>query len=118
MDVGAVLIKLKTNTQVEVEAWQQEIVKRKVEAIQTLQAEGVTVESWFKLELNGENYLLAYTRAKDIAHAQQAARNSSFEIDKYHQQFKQHWEQVIPTTLLIDLENNDEKETGYTSEQV
>ncbi|WDZ52016.1 DUF6176 family protein [Acinetobacter vivianii] len=118
MDVGAVLIKLKTNTQAEVEAWQQEIVKRKVEAIQTLQAEGVTVESWFQLELNGEHYLLAYTRAKDIAQAQQVAKNSSFEIDKYHQQFKQHWEQVIPTRLLIDLENNDEKETGYTSEQV
>lgn len=41
MDVGAVLIKLKTNTQAEVEAWQQEIEKRKAEAIQTLQAEGV-----------------------------------------------------------------------------
>ncbi|GAA5631441.1 hypothetical protein Acal02_02071 [Acinetobacter calcoaceticus] len=118
MDVGAVLIKLKTNTQAEVEAWQQEIEKRKAEAIQTLQAEGVKVESWFQLELNGENYLLAYTRAKDIAQAQQVAKKSSFEIDKYHQQFKQHWEQVIPTTLLIDLENNDEKETGYTSEQV
>lgn len=118
MDVGAVLIKLKTNTQAEVEAWQQEIEKRKAEAIQTLQAEGVTVESWFQLELNGENYLLAYTRAKDIAQAQQVAKNSSFEIDRYHQQFKQHWEQVIPTRLLIDLENNDEKETGYTSKQV
>lgn len=47
MDVGAVLIKLKTNTQAEVEAWQQEIEKSKAEAIQTLQVEGVKVESWF-----------------------------------------------------------------------
>ncbi|ENW81938.1 hypothetical protein F909_01627 [Acinetobacter sp. ANC 3929] len=118
MDVGAVLIKLKTNRQTEVEAWQQEIERRKAEAIQTLQAEGVKVESWFQLELNDENYLLAYTRAKDIAQAKQMARNSSFEIDKVHQQFKQHWEQIIPAKLLIDLENNDEKETGYTSGQV
>lgn len=47
MDVGAVLIKLKANRQAEVEAWQQEIQQRKAEAIQTLQAEGVTIESWF-----------------------------------------------------------------------
>ncbi|OEY92078.1 hypothetical protein BJD20_09230 [Acinetobacter proteolyticus] len=108
MDVGAVLIKLKANRQAEVEAWQQEIQQRKVEAIQTLQTEGVTIESWFQLELNGDHYLLAYMRAKDIAYAQQAARNSRFEIDQVHRQFKQHWEQVIPAQLLVDLENNNE----------
>lgn len=108
MDVGAVLIKLKTNTLVNVEAWRQEIEQRKAEAIQTLQAEGVKVESWFQLELDGNNYLLAYMRANDIAHAQQIARNSSFEIDKVHKQFKQNWERVIPAKLLVDLENNDE----------
>lgn len=108
MDVGAVLIRLKANTQAQVEAWQQEIQQRKAEAIQTLQAEGVTVESWFQFELNGDHYLLAYMRAKDIAHAQQVARNSSFEIDQVHRQFKQHWEQVISAQLLVDLENNEE----------
>ncbi|UUM27479.1 DUF6176 family protein [Acinetobacter colistiniresistens] len=108
MDVGAVLIKLKANTQAKVDAWQQEIEKRKAEAIQTLQAEGVTVESWFQLKLNGDHYLLAYMRAKDIAHAQQVARNSVFDIDQVHRQFKQHWEQVIPAQLLVDLENNNQ----------
>lgn len=108
MDVGAVLIKLKTNTLANVEAWQQEIEQRKAEAIQTLQAEGVKVESWFQLELDGNHYLLAYMRAKDIAYAQQVARNSSFDIDKVHKQFKQNWERVIPAKLLVDLENNDE----------
>ncbi|ESK55052.1 MULTISPECIES: DUF6176 family protein [Acinetobacter] len=108
MDVGAVLIKLKTNTLANVEAWQQEIEQRKAEAIQTLQAEGVKVESWFQLELDGNHYLLAYMRANDIAYAQQVARNSSFDIDKVHKQFKQNWERVIPAKLLVDLENNDE----------
>ncbi|WP_332604238.1 DUF6176 family protein [Acinetobacter sp. ESBL14] len=108
MDVGAVLIRLKANTQAKVEAWQQEIQRRKAEAIQTLQAEGVTVESWFQLELNGEHYLLAYMRAKDLAYAQQVARKSCFDIDQVHQQFKQHWEQVIPAQLLVDLENNEQ----------
>ncbi|MCH7336253.1 DUF6176 family protein [Acinetobacter sp. NIPH 2699] len=107
MDVGAVLIKLKKDTLANVDVWRQEIEQRKAEAIQTLQAEGVKVESWFHLELDGIDYLLAYMRADDIAHAQQVARNSPFDIDKVHKQFKQNWERVIPAKLLVDLENND-----------
>lgn len=110
MDVGAVLIKLKQDTLANVDAWKIEIEQRKDEAIQTLQAEGVTIESWFHLELDGNDYLIAYLRANDIAHAQQVARNSPFEIDKVHKQFKQNWERVIPANLLVDLENNDYKE--------
>ncbi|MBC9229952.1 hypothetical protein HI850_011505 [bacterium SPL81] len=87
MDVGAVLIKLKQDTLANVDAWK--------------------IESWFHLELDGNNYLLAYMRANDIAHAQQVARKSPFEIDKVHKQFKQNWQRVIPATLLVDLENND-----------
>ena len=107
MDVGAVLIKLKQDTLANVDAWKIEIEQRKDEAIQTLQAEGVTIESWFHLELDGNNYLIAYIRSHDIGHAQQVARNSSFEIDKFHKQFKQNWERIIPATLLVDLENYD-----------
>ncbi|AWA48656.1 MULTISPECIES: DUF6176 family protein [Acinetobacter] len=107
MDVGAVLIKLKQDTLANVDAWKIEIEQRKDEAIQTLQPEGVTIESWFHLELDGNNYLIAYIRSHDIGHAQQVARNSSFEIDKVHKQFKQNWERIIPATLLVDLENYD-----------
>ncbi|MBJ8441282.1 DUF6176 family protein [Acinetobacter junii] len=107
MDVGAVLIKLKQDTLANVDAWKIEIEQRKDEAIQTLKAEGVTIESWFHLELDGNNYLIAYIRSHDIGHAQQVARNSSFEIDKVHKQFKQNWERIIPATLLVDLENYD-----------
>lgn len=106
MDVNAVLIKLKPDTLDHVEAWKKELNARKDEAIETLRAEGVYVESWFYLELEGQNYLLAYMRADDIAHAQQVGRNSTFEIDKIHKQFKTHWEKVIPTQLLVDLDNN------------
>ncbi|QUY37311.1 DUF6176 family protein [Acinetobacter junii] len=107
MDVGAVLIKLKQDTLANVDAWKIEIEQRKDEAIQTLKAEGVTIESWFHLELDGNNYLIAYIRSHDIGNAQQVARNSSFEIDKVHKQFKQNWERIIPATLLVDLENYD-----------
>lgn len=47
MDVGAVLIRLKPDSLQEVEHWQSIIEKRKSEAIETLQAEGVHIESWF-----------------------------------------------------------------------
>lgn len=47
MDVGAVLIKLKPDTLDHVEAWKKELNERKDEAIETLRAEGVHVESWF-----------------------------------------------------------------------
>ena len=53
MDVGAVLIKLKANSMQNVEAWQAELNARKAEAIETLKAEGVFVESWFHVALDG-----------------------------------------------------------------
>lgn len=105
MDVGAVLIKLKSDSLFNVNEWKKEIQNRKDEAIQTLQAEGVYVESWFYIELEGQDYLLAYMRADDIAHAQKIAKNSPFDIDQVHKKFKENWEKAYPAKLLVDLEN-------------
>lgn len=105
MDVGAVLIRLKPDSLQEVEHWQSIIEKRKSETIETLQAEGVHIESWFYLELDGQHYLIAYMRAKDLVHAQKVAKSSPFEIDQIHKQFKKNWDIVYPAKLLIDLEN-------------
>lgn len=107
MDVGAVLIKLKPDVLGQVKQWQNEINARKDEAIETLQAEGVKVESWFHLQLEGSDYLLAYMRAQDIAKAQEIGRQSQFPIDQMHKQFKGNWAKVIPAQLLVDLENLD-----------
>ena len=106
MDVGAVLIKLKANSMQNVEAWQAELNARKFEAIETLKAEGVFVESWFHVELEGQDYLIAYMRAEDIAKAQQIGRESQFPIDAMHKQFKQNWEKGYKATLLVDLDNS------------
>ena len=106
MDVGAALIKLKPNTESKVKAWQQQLQQRKAEAIETLQAEGVKVESWFHIQIEGQDYLMAYMRAVDLAKAQQIAKTSPFEIDQVHQQFKRDcWEKVTPATLLLDLDD-------------
>ncbi|WP_343681893.1 DUF6176 family protein [Acinetobacter baylyi] len=107
MDVGAVLIRLKPDSLQEVEHWQRVIEERKFEAIQTLQAEGVHIESWFYVELEGQHYLIAYMRAKDLAHAQKIAKSSPFEIDHIHRQFKKNWDAVYSAKLLIDLENQN-----------
>ena len=64
-DVGAVLIKLKANTMHNVATWQAALNMRKNEALDTLKAEGVFIESWFHVELEGNDYLIAYMRAED-----------------------------------------------------
>lgn len=109
MDVGAVLIQLKPDVLENVEAWKEELNARKDEAIETLRVEGVHVESWFHLELEGNDYLIAYMRADDIAKAQQIGKTSSFPIDQMHKQFKSNWMKVIPVTLLVDLENKSDE---------
>jgi hypothetical protein len=102
MDVGAVLIQLKVAMMDDVVAWQNQLNRRKHEAIETLQAEGVHVESWFHVELDGLDYLIAYTRADDIAKAHEISRKSQFAIDQVHHNLNA-WQKVIPASLLVDL---------------
>lgn len=106
MDIGAVLIKLKTDSLSQVDTWQNELEKRKVEAVETLKAENVFIESWFYVEVENQHYLIAYMRADDIAHAQKVAKTSTFDIDQVHKQFKTTWDKVYPAKLLVDLDNS------------
>ena len=80
-----------------------ELNERKTEAVETLRAENVSIESWFHVSLQRQDYLIAYMRAEDIPRAQAIGRKSQFPIDQVHKAFKQNWEKVIPATLLIDL---------------
>lgn len=80
-----------------------QLTSRQDEAIETLKAEGVFIESWFHVVLHGRDYLIAYMRAQDIQKAQEIGRKSQFDIDQVHRAFKQHWIQVHPASLLIDL---------------
>ena len=110
VDVGAVLIQLKPNRKNELKAWQKEMNVRKSEAIETLQAEGVFIESWFYLEIEGRDFLTAFMRAENIKKAQQIARNSEFAIDEVHRTFKQNWKKVYPAELLLDLDNSQNED--------
>jgi hypothetical protein len=62
MDVVANIIELKPNSLDRVEEWATILNERADEAIETLQDEGVKIESWFHLSLDGKDYLLCYTK--------------------------------------------------------
>lgn len=107
MDVGMAVIQLKPNSMDQVKNWQETLQFRKDEAIATLKSEGVHIESWFHLELDGKDYLVAYMRADDIAEAQKIAKLSPFAIDQVHKAFKQNWAKGYKANLLLDLVNNE-----------
>lgn len=108
MDIGAALIRLKPNQLQQVDDWQQQLKQRQHEVLAALKAQGVRVESWFSLQLEDQDYLLAYMRAEDIHQAQQISKTNPHAIDQFHQKFKHSWEAVYPAQLLIDFELSDE----------
>jgi hypothetical protein len=88
MQAYARLIKLKPGSDTAVAQWAQTMNARKNEALATLVDEGVAVESWFSLELGGEQYLICYMRAESMEKAQNTLTQSMHPIDAVHQQFK------------------------------
>ena len=84
MEYASGLIKLKTGTEDKVEEWRSTIASRLNEAAKTLQDEEVQIESWFKVSIQGENYLLWYLRAKSIQRVFEVSMKLNHPIDKFH----------------------------------
>lgn len=77
----------------------------------TLAHEGVTIESWFAVTLDGKHYLLANMRAVGMAAAHEAVKSSASRVDAYHRAFKAAaWGQRIKAELLVDLSRIDAEE--------
>jgi hypothetical protein len=112
MDVVASIIELRSNSLDRVEEWATTLKERANEAIETLRDEGVKIESWFHLSLDGKDYLLCYMRAESIKKAHEVVQSSPHAIDAYHQQFKKDtWVTGKSARLLVDLvDGNREKE--------
>lgn len=87
-EVFARIIKLKPDSASHVRAWAETMNARKDEAVASLRDEGVEIESWFSLTLDGDDYLICYMRAGSMKQAQEAAAKSAHAIDAVHQQFK------------------------------
>jgi hypothetical protein len=98
-------VRLKPDSIQRVREWAQHIASHREDAIRTLIAEGVTIESVF-LESNEEgDFLIYYMRSNSLEKAQAVAASSLAAIDEYHRQFKKDtWESVTRLELLIDLE--------------
>lgn len=106
MAVIARLIELKPNSAEKVQAWAEHIHTHRASTLESLKAEGVSVESWFALSLEGKEYLLCYMRAESIERSQQVAANSDNPVDACHQQFKvDTWVRGAGAVgkLLVDL---------------
>ncbi len=111
MDVVANIIELRPNSLEQVEEWARTLNERADEAISTLQDEGVIIESWFHLSLDGKDYLLCYMRAESIRKAHEVVKSSPHGIDAYHQQFKKNtWVTGKTARLLVDVVNGDRSE--------
>jgi Family of unknown function (DUF6176) len=111
MDVVANIIELKPNSLDKVEEWAKTLNARANEAIETLQDEGVRIESWFHLSLDGKDYLLCYMRAESIKKAHEVVQSSPHAIDAYHQQFKKDtWGVSKSARLLVDFVDGSRSE--------
>lgn len=84
MEYASGLIKLKPGTEHKVEEWRSTIASRLDEAAATLQDEEVQIESWFKVEIEGQPYLLWYLRAKSIKRVFELSMQLTHPIDKFH----------------------------------
>ena len=84
MEYASGLIKLKPDTEGKVEEWRSTIASRLNEAAETLQDEEVQIESWFKITIQGEQYLLWYLRAKSIQRVFEVSMKLKHPIDKFH----------------------------------
>lgn len=101
---GCVRIKLKENCLDEVEKWAKTLNNRKKEVIETMQREGIYIESVFLDHIGKDNYLIYYLRMENFEKAAKVIRHSEHEIDKYHNIFKKNcWDTRVPLRKLIDI---------------
>jgi hypothetical protein len=104
MKVICTRIELKPDSLPAVRAWAREVTTRKGEVLETLRAEGVTVESVFLDRLGDTDYLVYYMRARDLEHAFAVGPKLKLPIQEYHNQFKREtWELVSQLECLADF---------------
>ncbi len=109
MQIAAGLIKVKPEAAELVQQWTTTITQRMDEALLTLRDEGVQIESWFELELEGSKYLLWYMRAESIAAIWSAFETSTHDIDHFHlETMTALTEAAFEATPLVDLHLEDD----------
>ena len=103
-DVVCARIQLKPGSLPRVQEWAEHMRAHRDEALQTLAAEGVTVESVFLDSGAGGDFLVYCMRSTSQEAAQAVAARSVAAIDAYHRAFKREtWAEVRKLDLLLDL---------------
>ena len=98
-------IKLKPDSADRVMEWAKFINERKDEALQTLEDEGVFIESVFLEKTPEADYLIYYMKLESLEKAGEVVSKSKHAIDAYHKQFKiDCWEKGESLQLLVDLQ--------------
>jgi hypothetical protein len=101
------VIKLKPNSTHLVNKWKDTITQHMADAIQTLNNEGVSVESWFITTIDGSDYLITYTLCNDIEAAHIIAKDSTCPIDIMHKAFKKAaWAEHVQVTALLHIHSS------------
>jgi hypothetical protein len=100
-------VRLRTDSLATVREWAAHIAAHRDEALKSLEAEGVSIESVFLESTDEGDFLIYYMRATSVEHAQVVASASTSEIEQYHRAFKrQTWVGVEKLELLLDLRRN------------
>jgi hypothetical protein len=98
-------IKLKNGSLDDVRKWFQTLRERPNEVLQSLNDEGVIIESVFLDKQEHNNYLIYYMKAESLTHAREIAMKSVLEIDKYHKEcLKQFCTDRIALEQLMDFQ--------------
>jgi Family of unknown function (DUF6176) len=84
MEVAAGLIKLNPDSGAKVNEWRDTMKSRLDEALATLVHEGAQIESWFRIKIEGQDYLLWYMRAESMNKVFEVSRTFKHPIDRYH----------------------------------
>lgn len=111
MEIAAGLIQLKPDSGSKVDEWRTTILSRLDEAVATLKDEGVQIESWFKIEIDGQDYLLWYMRAESIQKVFEISQTLKHPIDKFHYELMAEIAASngnFPAQAILDL-SNDQK---------
>jgi len=88
----AAVIRLREGSATAVVDWASALQTRHAEAIESIRAEGVFAESWFRTELAGQPHLFAVMVCQTSEAVSRDEPSSELEVDRIHREFKRYWD--------------------------
>jgi ribosomal protein L4 len=108
METACYRIKLKAGMINDAKNWAEHLNSRTKEVLGLLKSEGVTVESAFLDQVNGEDYLIYYLRAENLENAHKIASESNHPVDIFHRNsMKQISDGSTTLVKLVDFSTID-----------